>query len=110
MTMNRFLLALLGFAAVLVSSSGASGQDSFYKGKQIKIIVSASATYTEYARMIARFMPRHIPGEPSFLVQLMQGASGLVAANYLYSIAPRDGTVIGATHGHIPTEALINPK
>ena len=108
--MHRLVFALLGFAAVLVTGSAASGQDSFYKGKQIKIIVSATTTYADYARMLARFMPRHIPGEPSMLVQVMSGAAGLVAANYMYNIAPRDGTVIAGTHGHIPTEALINPK
>jgi tripartite-type tricarboxylate transporter receptor subunit TctC len=107
--MVRWVLAGLALTTVLWSS-GVRSQDNFYKGKQIRIVVSASTTYADYARMLARFMPRYISGEPSFLVQVMSGASGLVAANYIYSIAPRDGTVIAGTHGHIPTEALINPK
>lgn len=108
--MSRFVYSLLCLAAVMLTGSAASGQEDFYKGKQIKIIVSAPTTYADYARVLAQFMPRYIPGEPSIMVQVMSGAAGLIAANYTYNIAPRDGTVIAATHGHIPTEALINPK
>jgi tripartite-type tricarboxylate transporter receptor subunit TctC len=69
----------------------------FYRGKQISLVTSASVGggYDQYARLIAKHMPRHIPGEPNIIVQNMVGAEGLRAANFLYNVAPQDGTVIG---------------
>jgi tripartite-type tricarboxylate transporter receptor subunit TctC len=69
----------------------------FYRGKQITLVTSASVGggYDQYARLLAKHMPRHIPGEPNIIVQNMVGAEGLRAANYLYNVAPQDGTVIG---------------
>jgi tripartite-type tricarboxylate transporter receptor subunit TctC len=69
----------------------------FYRDKQIALVTSASVGggYDQYARLLARHMQRHIPGEPSIIVQNMVGAEGLRAANYLYNVAAQDGTVIG---------------
>jgi tripartite-type tricarboxylate transporter receptor subunit TctC len=69
----------------------------FYRGKQITLVTSASVGggYDQYARLLARHMQRHIPGEPAIIVQNMVGAEGLRAANYLYNVAAQDGTVIG---------------
>jgi tripartite-type tricarboxylate transporter receptor subunit TctC len=69
----------------------------FYHGKQITLVTSASVGggYDQYARLLARHMQRHIPGEPAIIVQNMVGAEGLRAANYLYNVAAQDGTVIG---------------
>jgi tripartite-type tricarboxylate transporter receptor subunit TctC len=69
----------------------------FYRGKQITLVTSASVGggYDQYARLLARHMQRHIPGEPAIVVQNMVGAEGLRAANYLYNVAAQDGTVIG---------------
>lgn len=69
----------------------------FYRGKQITLVTSASVGggYDQYARLLARHMQRHIPGEPTIIVQNMVGAEGLRAANYLYNVAAQDGTVIG---------------
>ena len=81
----------------------------FYSGKIITIVVSTEAGtgFDSYARLIAENMPRHIPGQPRFIVQYMPGAAGLKATNYIYATAPKDGTVIAATHGSIPTAALL---
>jgi tripartite-type tricarboxylate transporter receptor subunit TctC len=69
----------------------------FYRGKRITLVTSASVGggYDQYARLLARHLQHHIPGEPAIIVQNMVGAEGLRAANFLYNIAPQDGTVIG---------------
>ncbi len=71
--------------------------DDFYKGKIINLVI-ATATgggYDTYARLIARHIGRHIPGQPAIVPQNMPGAAGIRAANYLYAAAPKDGTAIG---------------
>jgi tripartite-type tricarboxylate transporter receptor subunit TctC len=69
----------------------------FYRGKQIRVIVRTlpATDYDAYSRLIARFMGKHIPGNPSMIVVNMTGGGGIIAANYMAEVAPRDGTVIG---------------
>lgn len=69
----------------------------FYRGKQIMLVTSASVGggYDQYARLLAKHMPRHIPGNPAIIVENMVGAEGVRAANYIYRVAAQDGTVIG---------------
>ena len=68
----------------------------FYRGKTLSLIIGTSTgnDYDFRARLLARHLGRHIPGEPSIVPQNMPGAGGVKAANYLASIAPRDGTVL----------------
>ena len=68
----------------------------FYRGRSITVIVgySAGGGYDLYARALARHMGKHIPGNPTFVAQNMPGAGSLNAANYLYNVAPKDGTVV----------------
>ena len=82
---------------------------NFFKGKTITLLVGSSAGggYDTYARLISRYMGRHTPGEPGVIVSDMPGAGSNVAANYLYSAAPKDGTFIGALYGGAPLEPLI---
>jgi tripartite-type tricarboxylate transporter receptor subunit TctC len=93
-------------AAVLISvcitllvpaHAQAQSGGEFYRGKRISLVTSASVGggYDQYARLLAKHMPRHIPGEPTIIVQNMVGAEGLRAANFLYNVAPQDGSVIG---------------
>ena len=89
-------------AAACVALAGATHANAqsvaeFYRGKRINLVTSASVGggYDQYARLLAKHMPRHIPGEPTIIVQNMVGAEGLRAANFLYNVAPQDGTVIG---------------
>ena len=69
----------------------------FYKGKQIRFIVRTTpgGDYDQYTRLLARFMGKHIPGNPQIVVVNMPGGGGITAANYMAQVAPRDGTVIG---------------
>src|SRR5439155_13166637 len=86
--------------AILCSLRAAQAADDFYKGKQIRLIVSTGpgGVYDTYARLIARHLPAHLPGRPQIVVQNLPGASGLKATNFLSSSAPRDGTVIAGVH------------
>jgi tripartite-type tricarboxylate transporter receptor subunit TctC len=104
---SGLLFAVL-LAAASPSLSQAQDSAPFYKDKQIRLIISAGVAggYMEYARALADFMPRHIPGNPSILVQSMPGAGGLNATNYLYTNAPQDGTYIGMVHSTIPLSPL----
>ena len=81
----------------LIRPASAQAIAEFYRGKRMNLITTASpgGGYDQYARLLARHMPRHIPGEPTITVQNMVGAEGLKAANHLYAVAPQDGSVIG---------------
>lgn len=100
MHMRGGFLGATAFACLaLVTATQARAQSipEFYRGKQISLVTSASVGggYDQYARLLAKHMQRHIPGEPNIIVQNMVGAEGLRAANFLYNVAPQDGTVIG---------------
>ena len=84
--------------------------EDFYKGKQIRIITGAAAGdgYDLWSRMLARHMGRHIPGRPSIIVQNMPGAGTVIAANHVFNVAPKDGTVIGSFSRSLPSQALLN--
>ena len=106
-------LVLCGLvAAVGLNSPGRAADESveaFYKGKTITLLVGSSAGggYDTYARMIARYMGRHMPGNPGVVVSNMAGAGSNVAANFIYNAAPKDGTMVGVLYGGAPLEPLI---
>jgi tripartite-type tricarboxylate transporter receptor subunit TctC len=97
---QAFFLALTAFSTLPIASLSAlaeGGVAEFYQGKTITIMVGSSpgGGYDGDARMVARHIGRHIPGSPSVIVQNMPGARGMAAANNLYNLAKRDGTVMG---------------
>ncbi len=98
-------VALIAFLSI----SQAVAQDSFYKGKTVRIIVGASAGggYDTYSRTIARHMGKHIPGNPTFVVENMPGAGFLISANYMYKIAKPDGLTIGHFIGGLFLQQLL---
>lgn len=101
---------LLGAALILqLSPAAAQSVADFYKDKQIKIIVgnAAGGDYDIGARILARHLASHIPGNPSIIVQNMPGASTVTATNYLWAKAPKDGTVIGSFSRNIASQAVI---
>src|SRR6185503_14688762 len=79
----------------------AQSVEEFYKGKTINLAIgfSVGGGYDLYARHLSRHMGRHIPGNPTVIVQNMPGAGGLTATNFLYAKAPRDGTTFGIVQG-----------
>jgi tripartite-type tricarboxylate transporter receptor subunit TctC len=99
--LQRHATLLAAVFSVLVLSLGAVAQaqpsvEAFYKGATINLYVgfSPGGSYDFYARLFARHMGRHIPGNPTVVVQTMPGAGSLRAANYLYNVAPKDGTAL----------------
>ncbi len=107
---ERIAGSVFGFAVLLTAGAAPARAQDFYAGKTISIIVSGAGAYENYARMLARFMPKYLPGSPAMIVQSMPGGGGLRAANFLAKIAPKDGTTIAATHGAILTSALLAPE
>jgi tripartite-type tricarboxylate transporter receptor subunit TctC len=100
-------LVLLALAAP-VARAPAQTADEFYKGKQIRFIVGTAAgqDYDSWARLVARHLPRFLPGSPTFVVENMPGAGHILATNFLFNLAPRDGTAIGMVSRNM-TEAAI---
>lgn len=91
------IFAALFFLIPLIAPSLALSAEELYKGKTVNIIVGygPGGGYDVYARLLSRHMGKHLPGEPSVVVQNMPGAASLRSANHLYNAAPKDGTVIG---------------
>ena len=101
----------IAVASLVALASGASADPvaDFYKNKTVSIVVGhqVGTGFDTYARVLARHMGRHIPGNPSIIVQGMLGASGIAAANWLYNIAPKDGTALGAWVQTVPLDPLM---
>jgi tripartite-type tricarboxylate transporter receptor subunit TctC len=98
----------------LLAGSVARSQDAtgFFKGRELRLIVGTGAGggYDAYARVVARFLPKHIAGNPTIIVQTMPGASGVKAVNYLYAAAPKDGSVIATFNNSMAVyQALGQP-
>ena len=97
-TVSRPVAALCA-ALLLAGASQVRAQtpEEFYKGRQLTLIVfsGAGSTYDIYARLLVRHFGRHIPGNPTFIVQNLPGGGGLKAIDYLNTIAPKDGSVMG---------------
>ncbi|HMA72106.1 MAG TPA: tripartite tricarboxylate transporter substrate-binding protein [Xanthobacteraceae bacterium] len=96
---NLVVLAVAGSALwVFVPASARSDEVAdFYAGKNVQLVIgyATGGGYDDYARLLGRHIGRHIPGHPTVVVQNMPGAGSIRAANYLYNIAPKDGTVFG---------------
>ena len=106
-----FFLPIL-ISVALITSALAASVEEFYKGKTIQFIVGGSAGggYDTYTRLIARYFAQYVPGKPSTVVQNMPGAAMLIAANYVFNSAPRDGTVIGHWSGPLILQHMMgNP-
>jgi tripartite-type tricarboxylate transporter receptor subunit TctC len=101
--MNR-TRSVLGCSLIvfeLLIASGASGQDPFYKGKTIRVVVATTAGggFDAYTRTIVRHMGKHVPGRPTFVVENMPGAGHLIGANHMYRVAKPDGLTLGHFQG-----------
>lgn len=93
----------------LSGTARAQSVEEFYRGKTITLIVGSDVGggYDLAARVLAHHYGKHIPGNPSIVVQNKPGASSILAANYVYEIAPRDGTVIGGVQRPIPFQTVF---
>jgi tripartite-type tricarboxylate transporter receptor subunit TctC len=93
-SIKRVALAL---ATALLALAPARADDPFYKGKSISLVIASNTSggYDTYGRLLARHLPKHLAGNPGIVPQNMPGAGGIRAANHLYSVAAKDGTVFG---------------
>jgi tripartite-type tricarboxylate transporter receptor subunit TctC len=98
-------------AACLLTSVASQAQSAaeYYAGKQIRLVTGSPPgdSYDVWARIVANHLNRHIPGKPDIIVQNMPGGGTLIAANWLASVAPRDGTVIGTFSRNLPAQAVL---
>src|SRR5712691_985829 len=102
------------FAAFVLAAPGVAAEpvEQFYARKTITIFIgyTAGGSYDLYGRLVARHLGKHIPGQPTVIAQNMPGAGSLKAANYLYEVAPKDGTALGVVVESTALEqALANP-
>lgn len=103
--------AVLALALIGVFSSSAPAED-FYKGKTIRFIVgyAPGGGYDTYTRAVARYIGRHIPGNPSIIVENMEGAGSLLAANYMFNKAEPDGLTVGNFNSGMVTQQALNAR
>ena len=106
------LAAIVAIGALGVAPALAQSPAEFYKGKTVTLLISSAAGggYDTLARTIANYLGRHIPGAPAVIVKNMAGAGGIVATNYLYNVAPKDGTTVGGVQNNTPFEPLFGTK
>ena len=104
-----FSLLFVGLLALPKPARAQGSVADFYRGRNVTVIVgySPGGGYDTYTRILARHLGKHIPGNPSVVVQNMPGAGSLKFANYLYNVAPKDGATIGIFSRGMAMEPLI---
>src|SRR5919109_8059 len=114
MQCGAFARGMIVAAAVVLSASAASAQNpaEFYKGKNVDLYIgySVGGGYDVYARLLARHMGKHIPGNPTVVPKNMEGAGSLRLANWLYNVAPKDGTAFGIIGRGTGFDPLLGKK
>ena len=109
--MKKTLLVLSVFFAIVTPASAQEDVAAFFKGKTLRLIVGigVGSGYDINARLLARYLAAHIPGQPTIIVQNQPGAGSLTMTNALYNAGPFDGTVMGASFNGMPTTPLLQP-
>jgi len=104
--------AMMIGAAAMLSAVPTQAQPvaDFYRGKTLRMLIGygPGGGYDIYGRLVAEFLPRHLPGNPTIVTQNMPGAGSFVAAKYMYDIAPRDGTVFGSLAQTLALDSMTN--
>ena len=92
----RWISFCLLLAGAAIQTAKADSVEDFYRGKTISMVVSSSAGggYDTLSRAVARYLGKHIPGNPSVVVRNMPGAGGILATNFIANVAPHDGLTI----------------
>jgi tripartite-type tricarboxylate transporter receptor subunit TctC len=103
------VLALALLTSGLSARVDAQSAGDFYKNRQVRLIVGHAVgnDYDIGARLLAKYLQKYIPGQPTIIAQNMTAAQSVVAANYVYAQAPRDGSVIGTFSRNLPNQALM---
>ena len=105
---------ILGITVLLLAADTAAAEpvEPFFARRTVTIVIgyTAGGSYDLYGRLVARHLGKHVPGQPTVIAQNMPGAGSLKAANYLYELAPKDGTALGVIVESAALEqALENP-
>jgi len=111
--LSQSLALAVGLAAVMTSvAAKADAVTDFFQGRQLTWIVSygPGGSYGLYAQLAARHIGKHLPGNPTIIVQFMPGAGGISAANHLYATAPKDGSTIATVTKDLALEQALRPK
>lgn len=110
----RFVRLLLLSIAMLPLSQPylIAAQEPLYQGKTIKVVVgfTSGGFYDRWSRLLARFVPKYLPGHPEMVVQNMPGAGGLITANHMYTVAKPDGLTIGMTSYGMYLDQMVGRK
>ena len=109
--MRAARIAIAALALVCAERARADEVEDFYRGKTIQFIIRSAAGgggYDSYARLLGRHIGRHIPGNPNVIPVNMPGGGGIVSANYVAKVAPKDGTILAITPQYV-TQKLITP-
>src|ERR1700722_2765951 len=95
-------------AAALATPAQADPVEDFYRGKTLRMLIGygPGGGYDIYGRVVAEFLPRHLPGHPTIVAQNMPGDGSLLAAKYMYAAAPKDGTVLGSLAQTLALDSL----
>jgi tripartite-type tricarboxylate transporter receptor subunit TctC len=114
-TTSRRSILLAGACAATVAAlssvpAQAQAVADFYRGKTLRILIGygPGGGYDIYGRLVAEFLPRHLPGNPTIVAQNMPGAGSFVAAKYLHDVAPKDGTVLGSLAQTLALDTMTN--
>ena len=106
--------AVWSAASVVAVSAPAAAQPvaDFYRGKTVRIVnwASAGGEYDIHGRIVSRYIGKHIPGNPTVVHQTMTGGGGVIAANFLYNVAPKDGTSLGIMPSSLPLFQALEDK
>jgi tripartite-type tricarboxylate transporter receptor subunit TctC len=110
--LSKLVWALLFVAIGVGSQERVFAQEPFYKGKTVRVIVgfSAGGGFDTYARVIARHIGKHVPGNPAVIVENMAGAGSLIAANHAFNSAKPDGLIISNWIGGLVLQAVLGSK
>ena len=114
MTREALIICFCIVASLTGAALSASAQatDTFYKSRQVRLIIGANSgsSFDSYGRLLAAHLGRHIPGNPTIVPSNMPGASGITSAAFLYSAAPKDGSVIGTFNDNMPLRQVLEPE
>jgi tripartite-type tricarboxylate transporter receptor subunit TctC len=112
--LQRLAIVVLTTATLAASQLHAETVEEFYRGKRITLTVGygPGGGYDIFARLLARHFGKYVPGNPQLIVQNMPGAGSLISANYVYSVAPKDGTAFGLFARDMPLLGILghNPN
>ena len=114
MAKAQMIGAAFGFAVALLASTTPSPADpveDFYRGKTMRMLIGygPAGGYDIYGRIVAEFLPKHLPGHPTIVAQNMPGAGSLLAAKYIANVAPKDGTILGSLAQTLALDSMTNP-